>query len=513
MESELNASEDEAGAVAEAPDLGRRAFGGALWIVGQTLGSKVAAVAAQLILAALLSKRDFGEMAEITLIVSLVGLSQQMGVGEILVQRHRNFRHWVNIAFWLNLTFGCIGAAGVAGMGLFTPLFFKDAPDLPLMLVVAAIALPFDAMTVIAQAKLRSDLHFRSVALINMGNVVGTAILSVGFAATRLIWPHSPVGGAMSLVLPRPLMSAAMMAASFRVSRLRIKMRPMVRRWVFVLRDARYFYIMTLFNTLLGNGDYLLVGLFFTTEQLGAYYFAFNLSLQTVQLVAGNFSSVLLPSFAKLDRDRARQTAAYLRVCSMIMLVGVILCVMQGVAGGPLLHMVYKAKWNEAIPLFETLTAGMIFILPNTAVTTLLQAQARYRTSMIWSMVMAAFFLLSVSFGVMSGRTEGVAIADVIFFAIFGVLNVIVPFGFTWQQFSEVIRRVYLFPVLAGGGACAMAVGVFMACGGLPEPVRTVAALVAAVGVYAVAILAFRHEDVKELMERLRPVLNRFRKE
>ncbi len=250
----------------------------------------------------------------------------------------------------------------------------------------------------------------------------------------------------MSLVLPRPIVSIGIMAASFVCSGSRLRMRPQFRRWWFVLKDSRYFFFTTFFITILMQGDYMLAGFFFDTKSVGAYYFAYNLSTQSLQLVNSSVSGVLLPSFAKLDREPERQRAAYMRVCSILLLVGAIGCLLQGILGGPLLHLVYKSKWNESIPLFQILTIGMIFVLPGQTGNNLMLAQGRFRRVMAWSGSMAALFLFSVAMGASTGSTTGIAIGVALFFTICGPLWAVAPFGFTVPSFSEVARAPMRFP-------------------------------------------------------------------
>ena len=88
----------------------------------------------------------------------------------------------------------------------------------------------------------------------------------------------------MSVILPRTLMSAATILGSFALSGFRPSWRVSMGRGWAILRDSGYFLVTGVFNTFLGQGDYLIAGLFFSTERLGAYYFAFNLSTQAVQI-------------------------------------------------------------------------------------------------------------------------------------------------------------------------------------------------------------------------------------
>jgi PST family polysaccharide transporter len=492
------------------PNLGQRAFGGAIWTLGNTLGSKFAGIVSQLILAALLTQHDFGRVAQVIFIVSLASLGSQLGIGEILIRRHRKFNQWASIAFWISLAAGLLGAVLIAAITPFTSYLFKDSDGLAPLLLVGACTLPFDAMALVFQSKLRIDLRFRTLALLGGAGAIAMAVLSVAFAASRLIWPNSPVAGAMAVILPRPLIAAMIMITSYRLTDFRPRLRFSFRRWPFVLRDSRYFFITGLFMTFLMQGDYLIAGMFFTTQQLGVYYFAFNLSMQTVQLVGGNLTSILLPSFAKLDQEPARQRAAYLKVCSTIMLVGTLICILQGILAGPLLQLFFKNKWDDAILLFQILTIGMIFILPTSPGIALMHAQGLFRRVMVWTMVTALSFLFSVTVGALFGSTMTIAIAIAIFYAVFSAFGVIVPLRFTPQAFMEIVRRVYAFPIGAGLAAVATCIAIAYAFPAVPPLVRAIAMASGATLTYAIAVLAWRRNDLRELLGRFQPYIMRF---
>ncbi len=107
-------------------------------------------------------------------------------MGEILIRRHRNIDKWLEIAFWISLATGLIGALIVVALAPFANLFFKDGHGLTPLLLVAAIGLPFDAMAVISQSKLRIDLRFKTLAGIGT-----SAFLRRPFSASALPPPAS----------------------------------------------------------------------------------------------------------------------------------------------------------------------------------------------------------------------------------------------------------------------------------------------------------------------------------
>ncbi|HVX87166.1 MAG TPA: oligosaccharide flippase family protein [Phycisphaerae bacterium] len=424
--------------------LGQKALGGAIWTVGQTFGSKLAAIGQQYLLALLLMQEDFAPVAIAGFILGFASFGQQLGVTEILVRKHRNFARWAEIAFWLSLTAGLVGVVGVLAVAPAAAAVFR-MPILRPFLVIGAISIPLDAMAGVPMASLTKAMRFRTLAVAGTVNVVGTACLTVALAALHF--------GAYSLIVPKPIMSLVMAVIYFGAAGVRLKLRPYISRWRFVFQDSRYFLVMNLFNTFLMQGDYLTSGLFFSKASLGSYYFAFNASTQTNQMIAGNMNAVLLPSFVRMDSPR-RQLDAYVRICSLIAFVGVPACLLQTACARPLFQLLFGHKWDTAIPLFEVLSIGMLFILPSGPTVSMMKAQGRFKLLMVWTGCVTFFFLASVLCGALMGSVFTLALGVTIFYSVAGPVGLLVPVR---GQVSAIglLWRVYGRPVLIGGAAMA----------------------------------------------------------
>lgn len=427
--------------------IGQRALGGTLWAAGQTVGSKLAVLVQQYLLAVLLLEEDFAPTAIAGFILGFAAFGQQLGVIEILVRRHRKFAVWANIAFWLNLTAGLGGMLLVLAVAPLASLTFH-MPILTSFLAIGAVAIPLDALAAVPQAKLTHEMRFRTLALLGSCNVFATVLLTVLFA-----WRHF---GAYSLILPKPIVSAVLAIAYFSAARVRLRLRPHFHRWKLVFQDSRYFLVMNIFSTFLTAGDYLTCGLFFSKPILGSYYFAYNASTQTNQLVAANLASVLLPSFTKM-RDFKRQVDAYARVCGLISFVGTPMCLLQATCAAPLFHLVLKHKWDTALPLFAILSIGMLFVLPSGPTVSMLKAQGRYSLLMKWTCIVSVGFIVSVVCGALLGSIRTVAMAVALFYTVAGPAGFMLPMLGLADKWAH-LWRVYGAPLLVGLVAAAAGV-------------------------------------------------------
>ena len=115
-------------------------------------------------------------------------------------------------------------------------------------------------------------------------------------------------------MLAWPIAAIVRTVALWRVAgRIRIEWNPRLDHWRELIGDSFLVLLANVFITVTYNADNLIVGRHVSQEQTGQYYWAFNLSCQTLQLLAMNLGGVLLPSLNRLKGDPARQAQAFLR--------------------------------------------------------------------------------------------------------------------------------------------------------------------------------------------------------
>src|SRR5688572_5777825 len=196
---------------APAPGLADRTFGGFAWLAAQTVASKAISFAAQIVLAWILVPGDFGYVGLAMTVAAFVGLLQQAGVRDVLIQRQdAAFRRWATPAFWMSLALGLVAAAVMAAAAPLAAAVFRKPPLEPLILVLA-IAAPLQALAVVPTARLQIDLRFKAIAGVTTAAQVLTSVLTVVFAKLGF--------GAYSFVLPAPIVAGLQAAALWKAAR------------------------------------------------------------------------------------------------------------------------------------------------------------------------------------------------------------------------------------------------------------------------------------------------------
>jgi O-antigen/teichoic acid export membrane protein len=426
--------------------LTHRAASGFFWMLGQTVGSKIFGFATQIVLARLLAPRDFGLVALAYAAVAFVAMIRNTGIQQILVQRHKHFRRWVNPAFWFEFSVGLATAAMLVVAAPVAAAVFHSRPLIGLILVIAAAA-PLSPWYVVPSAKLTMEMRFRAIAAVNIGYNLIAMVVSI-----LLAWRGF---GAYSFVIPLPVAGVVRAVWLWRLARPPIRFRPQMRRWKFLIGDSGYTLGTGFIFSILAQAGSMALGLFYAKAVVGQYFFAFNLSTQIWQLLSQNLGNVLLPALAKLQDDRPRQVAALLRASRMLAFVGVPMSLLLAVVAKPLILIVYGAKWLPAVPVLQVLAISMAVSLPGSLAYTALQSQGRFRAVFIFTALQLPAFLAAAVVGAGLGGAMGVSVGWLLANLIFSPLWIKIAGGreVSWRR----VAAVYAGPFVASAAALAPA--------------------------------------------------------
>lgn len=476
----------------------------------QTLGTKSVNLVAQIALAWLQAPEDFDLIALVLTITTLLGLLRDAGMRDVLVRRHRNFGRWAGAAFWLSLVTGfAVGILTIASIPVALAVYKE--PALKGLLIVSAIGAPINTLGTVSDALLRSQMRFRLIAIIGLGVFTGTSLMTVFLA--WLGW------GAYAWVVPQPIMWLVRAVVLWWVAKPNFSMRPRFRRWKYLIGDNLKLLGADLAISGTFQGDRAVLGAMFPETVLaGIYFFAINLTAQSIRLFVTNVTRVLFPALSKLQDDPQRQVRAFLRATSLLALVGTPLCLVQVPLAEPLMVLVFQPKWYDAIPVVQLLAIGMIGRLMTAPSRGMIMAQGRFGVLLTMSIINAVSFIGAVVLGAIIGGEKhglvGVAVAAAVGMFLYGPVQIYVaarPGKATWLS----VGKTYAVPLAAGTmsmvASWAGSEGAYaLLAGGSEWFARLVQAIVAVVltfGVYTVMVMWLAPDQVRELKNRVHDML------
>jgi PST family polysaccharide transporter len=370
---------ESAAAAASKPSIGQRAMTGAMWMTSLAIATKAAGFVTQLALAWLLLPEDFGLISLVYTVTVFGGLIVNPGIDTILVQRYAHLRRWITLVFWMGLTFALLGAGVMVAAAPIAARIY-DRPELIGLIAVIALATPIGAVALVPRAILRAEMMFGRITSIQLVYVVLNSAITIAAAAMGL--------GAYSFVVSMPVTAAITTAMSWwmipRSSEKRlIAMRLHLRRWKYLFGDGSALFIFGLIVSFIAQFDYMFLGLLYNDEQVGFYYFSFNLSLQTFMLMNAAVSAVSLPALVSVRSPEARSQLLVSGV-RLLAFVSIPFAFLQAALTEPTIELVFDKRWRPTVELVQVLCLGMAFRATTAAAQSLMQAQGRY-----WAMVLA----------------------------------------------------------------------------------------------------------------------------
>src|SRR6516162_3354316 len=173
--------------------LSGKAASGFIWLMIQTVASKLVSFGSEVVLAWWLAKSDFGLRSDAMTVLAFAALLQDYGINQVLIHRQRRFALWQNAAVWASVAIGAVGGIVLAGAA---PLIARGygTPALVGMVMILALRSPVNAIGIVPYAKLQIDLRYRALAVIGFLTICVTSVASIvcaklGMGAYSFIWP------------------------------------------------------------------------------------------------------------------------------------------------------------------------------------------------------------------------------------------------------------------------------------------------------------------------------------
>ncbi len=414
-------------------------------MLSKSVVTRVAAFATQIALAWMLEPEHFGLIGLAYSIQGFAGIVQSTGVGIFLVSRQDDYERYANAGFWYSIFTGLVAAAI---MLLCAPLAARllDSPELVGLLLIMAIATPFQAIWTVPSARLSIDFRFRAAAIVNMFYWVGGMILSVLFA-----WAGF---GAYSFVLPLLITKPLCAVILLLLARPPIHWRFQFSHWRSIVRLSVVVLFTAIFSKIVDMGDYLILGAFFDNETVGLYYFAYALSVQSIMLISLNLTGILFPILSKIQNDPERQRNAFIRASRVLALLAIPFSMVIAALADPLIRLIYADKWLPAIPLLQVLAVSMAFRASGSIAGSYLNSQKKFRLLLLASVIQCVLFFLFTLPAAQIGLWEFVVAISFVYI-ISPVFNLLLAMGFSKGSLWA-LARIFWLPLLASALAALL---------------------------------------------------------
>lgn len=272
----------------------RRGFN---WLGSAMIIAKLTDLATIVVVLRLLTKEQVGVAALVVAFGTVVEALDGLGTSAALVQARSLSRLELDSLFWFIVG----GALVVGSVSLLAAPWIASlygVAGMAAYFLAVAIKQPLVGAAVIPLALMNRDLQYERIAIVNVCATFAAALtrlgLAVGGAGTWAIVIAYASSGLYTLI-------GAMLAQSFR-PRLRISM-PAISP---LLRFGWRASVSALFEQMINNVHYLLVGWFYGAAPLAEYRVAFDLAMEPANAAGTLINRTALPVFARVAAVRER---------------------------------------------------------------------------------------------------------------------------------------------------------------------------------------------------------------
>jgi PST family polysaccharide transporter len=480
---------------ADAARLSGAAVRGVFWAGSGQVTRQLIRIPTAIVLARLLTPRDFGIVGMGLVFVAVAQLIADSGIGAALVQSRKPDPRAVASSFWANLGIALTLALALAASSDWIAGFYGDPAVGPVVLGLS-LGLVIAAMITVPRALLHRAMDFRSDSKAQVAGALAGAVAAIGAA----------IGGAgvWSLVLQTVVENLVTLI----FTSVSARWWPRMMFSFASLRGIASFSAGVLGSNLLSyatrNADNLLIGKFLGSGPLGYYSLAYRLLLYPLNQVSGVIGRVLFPTLSTLQSDLTRFRKAYLLSVQGIATLTFPMSLGLFAVSHDFVLVVFGEKWLPMETVLRVLCLIGALQSIGTTVGTIYLSTGRTRLMFLVTLAFTPPFLLSFVIGLRWG-IEGVAIAyasvsAALFYVSLGIVLRIVRLSFLD------FHRALIGPCLAALAMLAAVTGTRLALEGTLDTGLVRLLLLVAVGVatYGMASMVFNRRHVLELVHRAR---------
>lgn len=369
-----------------------RTLRGAKWSYLATFINAGLQVVVTAILARLLAPSAFGLVAMAGLVLRFGQYFAQMGVGQAIVQRRELTPEHISAGLWASVTLGAAFSVLAWVTAPLAGVVFRSAALVPVLRIMG-LTFFISGTATAANAILRRQMRFRAIAVSDIAAyVVGYAGVGVFMALSGLgVWSLVAAAFSQALIssvayniLARP---RAILAWSWRPYRE-------------ILGFGSTVSIISFLEFLSANLDTIAVGRLAGPTRLGYYSRATSLTSLPMYYMSTSLSSVLFPSFSRVQADRDRLRRAYLSLMTAFAGIGLPIALGMSGAAREIVMVLLGPHWGPSIPVMRIVAVASAAAMLSHFGGVMLEATAQLRDKLIirsGQLVVFAALLLGLS--------------------------------------------------------------------------------------------------------------------
>ncbi|MFH0736065.1 MAG: lipopolysaccharide biosynthesis protein [bacterium] len=348
-----------------------------------------------IILARLLSPREFGLIGMLTVFIAISQSFIDSGFGNALIRKQNCTNSDYSTVFYFNLFISFVVYLILFFCADFISVFFQE-PELALLLRVLSIGLIFNAIGIIQSTILTKNIDFKKQTRISIISSLLSGTVSIimalnGFGVWSLVALTLCRFGFNSLFL--------WVWATWKPSLIFSK-----TSFTEMFSFGSKLLVSGLINTVFENVYYLIIGKYFSSVQLGYYTRADQFKMLPSIGITGVISRVSYPVLSSVQNDILLLNAGYKKLIKTTMFITFLLMIGMAAVAKPMIIVLIGEKWIVAAEYLQLLCFVGMFYPLHALNLNMLQVQGRsdlfLKLEIIKKILAVPTILIGVFFGI-----------------------------------------------------------------------------------------------------------------
>lgn len=299
------------------------------------------------VLAYLLTPKEYGYIAILTIIISFAEKIANMGFSHAIIQKEKVSDKDLNSIFWFITIVSLVISAIIYLFSSEIAAFFGE-PDLVILIKYSSVIFLLQPIGSIFNSILKKELEydlFTKVQIVQLITQKGSMIYLafVGLGALSF-----PLGYILGNLIANVLLIIIFIKRNIWYPRIDFSIKN--------LKSYFSFGFSVSLNSILNNLSYyldeLLISSIFSIEILGIYHFVKNIFNNIIRIVDSTISQVMFPVFSKIQTYENEFSNAILRLLKSVSLIIVPVSIGLSLTSSLFVPLFFGDEWHSAISMF-----------------------------------------------------------------------------------------------------------------------------------------------------------------
>jgi O-antigen/teichoic acid export membrane protein len=326
--------------------LSKKAFSSFNYVFASSILSKLIVLIGGIIMARILSPEDFGLIAMLYIIFETSNFIISAGFGIVLIREKEVTEADLSTVFWFNLitSFSLVSLIWIFAQDIAD---FYNEPRLVVVSKIMSLNLIFSSFGMVQSSMYQKELRFKELGIRKVISSLFTILVGVylamtgwGYLALAVKYTIGSLISAILLYSMRPWRPTSFIESS---------------NFKRMFKYGGNVMVLGIINTLTRNAHQIVIGKYFSSKSLGFFNQGNMLKDNLVNTLTDAVYQVSFPLLAKIQEDKERMKAGYIRILGLTSFVIFPLIIIFLFIAKPLIIVLLGTKWVETTPYFQLL--------------------------------------------------------------------------------------------------------------------------------------------------------------